>query len=86
MTCRIERVPTPHGLVVRISGRITRDDLQLVRAALGADPLIAIDLTEVELVDRDVVRLLAHLETNGAVLRHCPAYIQEWIAREREGL
>ena len=36
------------------------------------------------LVDREAVKLLAVRESNGAELRNCPAYIREWITRERE--
>ena len=35
------------------------------------------------LVDREVVKLLALSEANGIELRNCPAYIREWIAKER---
>ena len=45
--------------------------------------VVAIELAEVELVDRDAVKLLALNEANGIELRHCPAYIREWVTRER---
>jgi hypothetical protein len=44
---------------------------------------VALDLEEVILVDREAVMLLAHSEANGIELRNCPAYIREWVARER---
>ncbi len=44
---------------------------------------VAIDLKDVLLVDREAVRLLAFSEANGIELRNCPAYIREWVARER---
>jgi hypothetical protein len=34
-------------------------------------------------VDRKTVKLLALRESNGAELRNCPAYIREWVTRER---
>ena len=83
MTCRIDRLPIEQGVVLRVSGRITGEDLDVLRAALEAGRVVAIDLTEVELVDRDAVKLLAHTEGNGIELRHCPAYIREWVTRER---
>jgi hypothetical protein len=46
---------------------------------------VAIDLTEVILVDREAVRLLAISEADGIEIRNCPAYIREWISRERDG-
>ena len=82
MTCRIDRLPIEQGAVLRISGRIAREDLDVLRAALEEDRVVAIDLTEVELIDRDAVLLLARSEGNGIDLRHCPAYIREWVARE----
>jgi anti-anti-sigma regulatory factor len=84
MTCRIDRLPTVRGLVLRISGRIAAEDLEVVRTALDGGRVVAIELAEVELVDRDAVKLLAQTELNGIELRHCPAYIREWITRERE--
>ena len=62
---------------------LQREDLDVLRTALEEGRVVAIDLTEVELVDRDAVKLLAHTEANGIELRHCPAYIREWVTRER---
>ena len=83
MTCRIDRMLIEQGVVLRISGRITGEGLNVLRTALEQDRVVAIDLTEVELVDGDAVTLLARTESNGIELRHCPAYIREWVARER---
>ena len=44
---------------------------------------VAIDLKNVLLADREAVKLLAVCESNGTELRNCPAYIREWITRER---
>ncbi len=44
---------------------------------------VTIDLKGVLLVDGAAVRFLAAKKANGIELRHCPAYIREWIARER---
>jgi len=83
MTCRIDRVFIEQGVVLRISGRITGEDLDVLRTALAEGRVVEIDLTEVELADRDAVTLLARTETDGIALRHCPAYIREWLTRER---
>ena len=84
MTCRIDRIPTDQGLVLRIIGRITRDDLDVLRTALEDGSIVAVELAELELIDRDAMKLLAINEANGIELRHCPAYIREWIRRERD--
>jgi len=47
--------------------------------------LIVLELRDLTLVDRDAVRFLEGCETNSIKLENCPAYIREWIAREREG-
>lgn len=71
-------------MVLRISGRIAAEDLDVLRAAVADGGVVALDLTEVELVDRDAVLLLALSEVQGIELRNCPTYIREWVTRERE--
>ena len=83
MTCRIDRMLIEQGVVLRISGRIAGEDLDVLHNALEDGRVVALDLTEVELADRDAVTLLAGTESNGIELRHCPAYIREWVTRER---
>lgn len=84
MTCRIDRISTGQGLVLHISGRIAAEDVEVVRTALDERGVVAIDLAEVELVDADALKLLAQTEAEGIELWNCPAYIREWITRERE--
>ena len=71
-------------MVLRISGRITQDDVAVLRAAIDQERgALAIDLAEVGLVDRETVNLLAFSEGRGIELRNCPPYIREWVDRER---
>ncbi len=85
MTCRIDRVTVEHDrIVLRVSGRIASEGVDIFRVALEQESgVVAIDLAEVALVDRAAVTLLATTEANGIELKNCPAYIREWIARER---
>ena len=83
MTCRIDRLSTEQGVVLHISGRIAAEGLEVVRTALDGRRVAAIDLAEVELVDGEAVKLLARTEAEGIELRNCPAYIREWITKER---
>ena len=83
MTCRIDQFPTEHGLMLSISGQIAAEDLEVVRTALDGRLVVAIELSELELVNRDAVRLLAQAEAEGVALKRCPAYIREWITNER---
>jgi hypothetical protein len=87
MNCRIDRVVSgEHLVVLRVSGRIHAEHVDTLRELLGREKdEVAIDLKEVILVDREAVRLLALSEANGIELRDCPAYIREWVARERNG-
>jgi len=70
--------------VLSISGKITGQDVDTLRDVLQLEAgALAIDLMNVSLVDREAVQLLALSEDNGTELRNCPAYIREWIARDR---
>jgi hypothetical protein len=44
---------------------------------------ITLDLKELTLVDQDAVRFLERCEIDNIDLKNCPAYIREWITRER---
>ena len=85
MTCRVDRLLTEEGAaVLRLSGRITDEDVDVLRAALEQETgAVDIDLKDVSLVDREAVTVLAFCEGKGIGLRNCPAYIREWIDRER---
>ena len=83
---RIQR--SEHGDRVRLmlSGRIEAEHLpELRRLIEGEDGrrAVTLDLREVKLVGRDAVSFLAQCEAAGATLENCPAYVREWIARER---
>ena len=86
MSCKIERIANGESFVVlRVSGRIVGEHVDTLRELIAREKGgVAIDLTEVLLADREAVRLLAVSEANGVGLRNCPAYIREWISRERE--
>jgi hypothetical protein len=85
MTFRINRLVIGEDLVIlRISGQVTREDVDLLRDLLDQEKsVVAIDLKDVLLVDREVVKFLARRESNAVELRNCPTYICEWIKRER---
>jgi hypothetical protein len=85
MTFRINRIVIAENLVILcISGRITGQDVDMLRDLLGQEKsAVPIDLKDVVLVDREAVKFLALRESTGVELRNCPAYIREWIKRER---
>jgi hypothetical protein len=85
MSCRIERhVVGEDRVILCVCGRITAQDVDLLRGLLEQETsAVAIDLKNVLLADREAIELLAMRESNGTELRNCPAYIREWITRER---
>ena len=72
-------------VVFTLSGRIGADDIDELCRLLeldGANTLIALDLKDVTLVDRDAVKFLADCEAGSVKLENCPPYVREWIGRE----
>ena len=65
----------------RLDGEYLPDLSAQIRACEGR---IALELDELTLVDRDTIRFFIDCEAQGIELRECPAYIREWIARERQ--
>jgi len=85
MMLRIQKTCNDCGVVIQISGRLSAAYLhELSNQIEGSAASIALDLGELTLIDLESVQFLARCETEGAELRHCPAYIREWISRERD--
>ena len=85
MTLRIEQVSNETKPILRLIGRIQSEhlpELKVQIARLG--PTTELDLSEVTLVDVDVVRFLRAAQSEGIQLRHCSPFIREWIAREQD--
>ena len=45
---------------------------------------IVLDLKDVSVVDRDVLRFLISCEADGVRLEKCTPYIREWMEREKD--
>jgi anti-anti-sigma regulatory factor len=58
-------------------------ELQTLFDSVEKGKAIVLNLNEVQLVDPDGIRFLAGCEENGAQLKNCPAYVREWIDKER---
>ena len=75
-------------VVFSVSGRLDSENMAelktLIRAEAKAQNIV-LDLSELTLVDEDAVRFLKGCEADGIVLKNCPAYVREWITRERDG-
>ena len=87
MTYKVQRHEIGGGAVVlRISGRITGNDVNTLRALLDQESgSVTLDLKDVRLVDDEAVKLLAIHESAGVRIDNCPLYIRDWINRERTG-
>jgi len=84
MTLRIKTGSGGQGTNLRLSGRIRSTDIENVREEMkGKVQRIVLDLEEITLVDRDVVRFLGMSEQEGIEHVNFSPYIRDWIFRER---
>ncbi len=87
MTMMIEKSAHENCVVFVLSGRIEAAltaELQKLIDLETQNCSIVLDLKQIQLVDQDTVRFLARCEADGIKLQNCPAYIREWILRERD--
>jgi hypothetical protein len=71
--------------LLKLSGRIQSDDLSELQELIATNNgRVALDLEEVNLVDRTVVEYLGLWEREGVELLSCPKWIREWISREAQ--
>ena len=87
MTLRVER-SARHGFTVfALSGRIEAEHIaelkELFELGLNSHNVV-LDLIDLKLVDREGVRFLMRCEADGMKLEHCPAYVREWMQREKD--
>ena len=74
-------------VILKISGRMDAENVADVKKAVESEDdglRIVLDLQDLTLVDQDAVTFLADCEIEGVKIINCPAYIREWIARERK--
>jgi anti-anti-sigma regulatory factor len=84
MTFKMEKSWEGRKVVIRLVGRVRSEHLEELKGHLGTNASqFVLDLTEVTLVDVDVVRFLGTCECEGVTLLHCSPYIREWILREQ---
>jgi hypothetical protein len=78
---------TANGEVVfTISGRMEAENVSELESLFRSEtkPVrMILDLTNLSLVDQGAVKFLERCESEGVVLKNCPAYIREWITRRR---
>ena len=83
---KIQRTAGRGAVVLTVSGRLDAGNVGQLCELLDSIPIdqtIALDLRDLILADRAVVRLLREFEERRRiVLRNCPAYIRIWMAAE----
>ena len=85
MTLRIERSARQNFAVFTLSGRMDAEQVAQLKELFDRDYRnIILDLGDMRLADRDAVRFLRGCEADGVKLENCPAYIREWMDREKD--
>jgi anti-anti-sigma regulatory factor len=84
---KIQRVANGE-VVFTLSGRMDTENAIELKSLFGSEAKgrrIVLDLKDLTLVDRDAISFLERCEADSIKLRNCPAYVREWIRRERRG-
>ena len=81
---KIEKNSQGGTTTIRFIGHFQAEHLGELKKQLEDDgPRLVLDLTEVTLVDVEVVRFLVESKADGVKIVHCSQYIRKWMARER---
>lgn len=70
-------------VIFAVSGQLEADTLGELSALLAREApglIVALELSDLILVDRDAVDFLRACEGRGIILRNCPPYIRIWMA------
>jgi predicted metal-binding protein len=85
MTLRIERSARQRFTVFSLSGRMEAEHIAELKELFDRDcRKIILDLRELRLADRDAVKFLMGCERDGMKFENCPAYVREWMDREKD--
>jgi predicted metal-binding protein len=85
MTFRIERSARQRFTVFSVSGRMEAEHVAELKELFDRDYRnIVLDLRDLRLADRDAVKFLMGCERDGMKFENCPAYVREWMDREKD--
>jgi predicted metal-binding protein len=82
MTLRIERSTRERFTVFTLNGGMEAAQIPELKELFATET--SLDLGDVRLADRDAVRFLRGCEADGMKLENCPAYVREWMDREKD--
>jgi anti-anti-sigma regulatory factor len=86
MTFKIDKTARGESIIFVLSGRIEDEQIPGLTQLLELETnqqRIVLDLREIKLVDRAAVRFLVRCEEYGIKIENPPAYVREWMERER---
>jgi hypothetical protein len=75
-------------VVLTLSGRMDGENVAELKKQFLSESQgrrIVLDLRDLILVNQEAVNYLECCEANGIKFKNCPAYIREWITRQRNG-
>jgi hypothetical protein len=84
---KIQRVENG-AVIFSLIGQLDLEKIADIKELFTSEPKgshLVLDLKKLTLVDWEAVIFLAECEAGGIELKNCPAYIREWIRRERGG-
>ena len=87
MAFRIETAARGRFTAFVLSGRIEKPAIaELRRLFEGQTDYgdIVLDLKDVSVIDRDVMHFFVRCEADGVKVANCPAYVREWMKREKD--
>jgi hypothetical protein len=83
MTCRVVRlVERDHLVILHISGHLQEVHVRMIEEFIVQEiNRVALDLENVTLVDREMVRFFAACDARSIRIRNCPDFIREWMSK-----
>jgi hypothetical protein len=84
-TIKTEVHPGESSVTLMLNGKFGEESLGALKQSIGeakqANCRIYIDLSEVTLVDRILVRYISAQANQGITLVNCPVYLRRWITQ-----
>ncbi len=73
-------------VVFTLSGQMDEEPIVELETLINSEVngrRIVLDLKDLTLVNENAITFLERCEANSITLKNCPAYIREWITRQR---
>jgi anti-anti-sigma regulatory factor len=87
MAFRIDTAARGRFTVFVLSGRIEKPAIAELRRLFECQTDyrdLVLDLKDVSVIDRDVLHFFVRCEADGVNFENCPAYVCEWMEREKD--